>query len=80
MEYAINLADSGKTLIFEDRFKLASLCDEIAACVESGAQVNSKTELSFVQQIKHMYQTNGDFRSEIERLPNAKRYVKSLLD
>ena len=82
IEYAIRLsnadADSKEGLIFEDLFKLASLCEEIHEQKLSGLTVDSETMKFFDTSIHSTYKRSGGFRSEVERFPGAKNLIKSI--
>ena len=78
IEYAVRLSDPEVELIFEERFKLASLCEEIHEQKLSGLTVDSETMYIFNSSILSLYKRNSDFRSEVERFPGAKELIKSI--
>ena len=78
MEYAIALADVDFAHEIEDIFKLAGLCEEIATLISAEETANSETGKEFARKVKNFHDKDGRFRSGIERLPVAKRFVESL--
>ena len=79
MQYATRLSDPDAGLIFEELFKLASLCEEIYEQKQSGLTVDSETMNLFESSILAIYKRNGGFRSEVERFPGAKKLIKSVM-
>lgn len=75
LEYAIELADLDFSHEYEDLFKLASLCQEIAEAKSKGVSGNPTIEAKFLAKIKDFYAKRGVFRSEIEKLPLAKQFI-----
>ena len=78
IEYAVRLSDPEVGLIFEELFKLASLCEEIHEQKLSGLTVDSETMYIFNSSILSLYKRNSDIRSEVERFPCAKELIKSI--
>ncbi|WP_413662898.1 hypothetical protein ACG1BZ_17250 [Microbulbifer sp. CNSA002] len=75
IEYAINLIDNSDPLIFEELFKLVSLCKEIQELKSLDNMPMSETEVEFMGKIIKFYKKNGQFRSEVNRFTLAKQLI-----
>ncbi|MBT4866977.1 MAG: hypothetical protein HON53_17880 [Planctomycetaceae bacterium] len=78
MEYAIRLAAPEASHLWEEFFKLASLCEDIANLRENGDKADSELESRFIEAIKAFHHTNGKFRQEVERFASAKKLIDSM--
>lgn len=78
MEYASQLADLEYAHEFEDIFKLATLCEKVATLKSENILANPEVEEKFKQRVKEFYENRGDFRSEIERAPLAKKLIENM--
>lgn len=80
MEYAIKLIERDDDLIYEEVFKLASLCEDIQEFKSSHPENSSALESKFSTMVIEFYWKNGQFRSEIERFPPAKSLINHLIN
>ena len=78
MEYAISLSTVESVLIFEEYFKLASLCNDIYEQLTAGISADSEIQKVFNFSIAKMYKRDGKFRSEVEVFPGAKSLISSI--
>ena len=74
MLYATRLASA--QLIFEEEFKLASLCKDVELLRTGGHMASPEIEAEFVEAVTSYFQKNGSFRTEVEHVPEAKSLIR----